>query len=112
VNRVPEVQTREMESVLRVQSGDIAVLGGLMQDTRNDASDEVPGLNRAPVVSNLFKYRNDSSQKSELVIFLRPTVLYDASLDGDFRALRSSLSGARSAFDERPAPSRMNPTLP
>ncbi len=112
VNRVPEVQTREMESVLRVQSGDIAVLGGLMQDTRNDASDEVPGLNRVPVVSNLFKYRNDSSQKSELVIFLRPTVLYDASLDGDFRALRSSLRDARSAFDERPAPSRMNPTLP
>lgn len=95
VNRIPEVQTREMESVLRVQSGEIAVLGGLMQDSRNDLSDEVPGLNRLPVIGGLFKFRNDSNQKSELVIFLRPTVLYDASLDGDFRALRSSLPDAR-----------------
>jgi general secretion pathway protein D len=112
VNRVPEVQTREMESVLRVQSGDIAVLGGLMQDTRNDASDEVPGLNRVPGLSKLFSYRNDSSQKSELVIFLRPTVLYDASLIGDFRGLRSALSDARSAFDRGPSSSRMSQTLP
>jgi general secretion pathway protein D len=112
VNRVPEVQTREMESVLRVQSGDIAVLGGLMQDTRNDASDEVPGLNRVPGLGKLFSYRNDSSQKSELVIFLRPTVLYDASLSGDFRALRSPLSDAYGAFSQRPGPERLPQTLP
>ena len=103
VNRIPEVQTREMESVLRVQSGDVAVLGGLMQDTRNDGSDEVPGLNRLPVFSNLFKYRNDISQKSELVIFLRPTVLHDASLSGDFRDFRSSLPEARRDREARPA---------
>jgi general secretion pathway protein D len=109
VNRIPEVQTREMESVLRVRSGDIAVLGGLMQDTRNDGSDEVPGLNRVPVFGNLFKYRNDSSQKSELVIFLRPTVLYDASLAGDFKDFRSSLSEARQSLEVRVNPLRPDP---
>lgn len=91
VNRVPEVQTREMESILRVQSGDIAILGGLMQETRDNNSDEVPGLNRVSMLGDLFKYRNESSRKSELVIFLRPTVLIDASLDADFRAFRSTL---------------------
>ena len=111
VNRIPEVQTREMESVLRVQSGDIAVLGGLMQDTRNDGSDEVPGLNRLPLLSNFFKYRNESSQKSELVIFLRPTVLHDASLAGDFRDFRSSLSDARQDLEGRPAPLRPDAPL-
>jgi general secretion pathway protein D len=111
VNRIPEVQTREMESVLRVQSGDIAVLGGLMQDTRNDGSDEVPGLNRVPILSNFFKFRNDSSQKSELVIFLRPTVLYDASLAGDFRDFRSSLSEARQSLEARPQPLRSDKAL-
>ena len=111
VNRIPEVQTREMESVLRVQSGDIAVLGGLMQDTRNDGSDEVPGLNRVPILSNFFKFRNDSSQKSELVIFLRPTVLYDASLAGDFRDFRSSLSEARQSLEARPLPLRSDKAL-
>jgi general secretion pathway protein D len=90
-NRVPEVQTREMESMMRVQSGDIAILGGLMQDSRDKTSDEIPGLNTMPVFGNLFKYRNETSKKSELVIFLRPTVLTDASLNGDFRDYRTNL---------------------
>ena len=91
LNRVPEVQTREMESMMRVQSGDIAILGGLMQDSRDKISDEIPGLNTMPVFGNLFKYRNETSKKSELVIFLRPTVLTDASLNGDFRDFRTNL---------------------
>ncbi len=111
INRIPEVQTREMESVMRVQSGDVAVLGGLMQDSRNDASDEVPGLNRVPMVGSLFKYRNDANQKSELVIFLRPTVLYDASLSGDFRDFRSTLPEARSGL-ETPRPEQSGLKFP
>ncbi len=90
-NPVPEVQTREMESMMRVQSGDIAILGGLMQDSRDKTSDEIPGLNNLPSIGNLFKYRNETSKKSELVIFLRPTVLSDASLNGDFRDYRTNL---------------------
>ena len=93
-NRVPEVQTREMESMMRVQSGDIAILGGLMQDSRDKSSDEIPGLNNLPSIGNLFKYRNETSKKSELVIFLRPTVLSDASLSGDFQDYRGNLPTA------------------
>lgn len=90
-NKIPEVQTREMESMMRVQSGDIAILGGLMQDSRDKTSNEIPGLNTLPVFGNLFKYRDETSKKSELVIFLRPTVLTDASLNGDFRDFRANL---------------------
>lgn len=97
-NPIPIVQTREMESVLRVQSGDIAVLGGLMQDTRNHKSDEVPGLNRIPFLGEIFKMRDSGSSKSELVVFLRPTVLADASLEGDFRAYRALLPDASNAI--------------
>jgi MSHA biogenesis protein MshL len=107
INRIPEVQTREMESVLRVQSGEIAILGGLMQDTRNNNSDEVPGLNRIGGLSDLFKYRNDSSSKSELVIFLRPTVLRDASLDADFKAFRAMLPTAIDAMNGSDSAPRM-----
>jgi len=98
INRIPEVQTREMESILRVQSGDIAVLGGLMQDSRHNNSDEVPGLNRLAALGELFKYRNDNSSKSELVIFLRPTVLNDASVDADFRDFRPTLPSSMDAM--------------
>lgn len=105
-NRIPEVQTREMESVLRVQSGGIAILGGLMQDSRNNNSDEVPIFNRLPGLGNLFKYRDEASKKTELVIFLRPTVLQDASLNGDFKAYRDVMQEARDAMDRPSQPTR------
>lgn len=98
-NSIPIVQTREMESIMRVQSGDVAILGGLMQDTRDNKADEVPGLNRIPLLGELFKFKNDVSRKSELVVFLRPTVLTDASLEGDFRAYRAYLPEAEKAMD-------------
>ena len=94
-NSIPIVQTREMESIMRVQSGDIAILGGLMQDTRDYKSDEVPGLNRIPLLGEIFKFKDNQSRKSELVVFLRPIVLNDASLDGDFRDYRDILPEAR-----------------
>lgn len=91
VSRVPEIQTREMESVIKVASGQVAVMGGLMQDEVNNQDDAVPGLGQLPGIGNLFKHRNDSNTKTELVIFLRPVVIKDASIDGDFRSFRGNL---------------------
>lgn len=90
---VPEIQTREMESIIKVRDGQTAVLGGLMRDQSERNSDAVPGANRLPVVGELFKYRNDRKSKSELVIFLRPTVIRDPSLQGDYRGLADRLPG-------------------
>lgn len=90
-NLIPEIQTREMESVIRVNSGQVAVMGGLMQDSINNADDTVPGLSGLKTIGNLFAHKNDSTTKSELVIFLRPTVIRDASLEGDFAKFRSTL---------------------
>jgi general secretion pathway protein D len=89
VSQIPEIQTREIESLLRVKSGDIAVMGGLMQDATNNLSDEIPGVGRIPWLGNLFKYKNDKHTKSELVIFLRPVVIRDASLEGDYHAYKA-----------------------
>ena len=75
VNRIPQIQTREMESILRVRNGDIAVLGGLMQDTRSGSSNQVPGFGEVAGLGELFKDRDDKNSKSELVIFLRPIIL-------------------------------------
>ncbi len=111
-NRIPEVQTREMESILRVQSGGVAMLGGLMQDSRNNVSDEVPVMNRLPLFGNLFKYKDESSKKTELVIFLRPTVLQDPTLDGDIREYRQVLQDARDAMESPIGPARPEYELP
>ena len=90
-NLVPEIQTREMESLMSVNDGDIAVLGGLMQDQVNDTDDAVPGVSKIPILGNLFTYRNDTTTKTELVVFLRPTVVRDASIQGDYSSFRSQL---------------------
>jgi MSHA biogenesis protein MshL len=68
-----------MESILRVRNGDIAVLGGLMQDTRSGNTSQIPGLGSVPTLGELFKARNDTNGKSELVIFLRPIILNQES---------------------------------
>jgi general secretion pathway protein D len=90
-NRVPEIQTREMESVLRLADGEIAVMGGLMEDKINYNTDAVPGLGGLPGIGNFFRNRDDTNTKTELVIFLKPTIIRDASLNGDYREFRQQL---------------------
>lgn len=80
---IPEIQVREMESLLQVSSGNTAVLGGLMQDVIRRNSDQVPGLSEIPGVGVVFKGKDYANRKTELVIFLRPTVITTASLESD-----------------------------
>jgi general secretion pathway protein D len=87
-NLIPEFETREFESILRIQSGQIAVLGGLMQDEVQNVEDRVPLVSDIPLLGWLFTQRKDITRKIELVIFLRPTVVKDASVDGDFARFR------------------------
>lgn len=92
ISRVPVIQARELESIMKVGSGQIAVMGGLMQDSIDNAKDGVPGLSSLPLVGNLFTYRNEANSKTELVIFMRPVVVKD-SIDGDYRDYRYLLPG-------------------
>jgi general secretion pathway protein D len=80
-----------MESLMSVNNGDIAVLGGLMQDEVNNTDDAVPGVSKIPILGNIFTHRNDTSTKTELVVFLRPTVVRDASIQGDYSSFRGQL---------------------
>jgi general secretion pathway protein D len=102
VSRVPQIQTREMESVIKVRSGDTVVLGGLMRENFNSNTDQTPGLGDLPGLGELFKYKSRNNGKSELVIFLRPTVVTDASLAGDYQAYEPHLTDALRAMPERP----------
>ena len=101
---VPVIQTREMDSMLRVQSGQVAVMGGLIQDQVSNTEDGIPGVNRVPNFGDLFRQRKDTVTKTELVIFLRPVVIHDASLEGDYRQYRRFLPDAD--YLQRPNPGR------
>ena len=83
-NLVPEVQTREMESVLQVGTGQTVVLGGLMQDEVTQAREQIPGADSlGGPIGEFFRFRDNRAIKTELVIFLRPTVVTNPSLDSD-----------------------------
>jgi general secretion pathway protein D len=103
VSRVPQIQTRELESVIKVRSGDTAVLGGLMRENFTSNTDQTPGLGNVPGLGELFKYKSRDNGKSELVIFLRPTVVTDASLEGDYQTLEPHLREALRAMPDQAA---------
>ncbi|MBU2882706.1 pilus (MSHA type) biogenesis protein MshL [Psychrosphaera sp. B3R10] len=66
---------RESDTVIRAKSGEIVVIGGLMQSAKTDEESRVPFLGAIPFLGNLFKSKQDSERKKELVILIRPTVV-------------------------------------
>ncbi len=82
-NPVPQVQVREMESVLQVGSGQTVVLGGLMQDEVRRSRQQLPGADKLEAAGELFRFRDERVAKTELVIFLRPTIVTNPTLESD-----------------------------
>jgi general secretion pathway protein D len=100
-SQIPEVQTREMESILKIHDGQVAIMGGLMQDTQNKKTDGVPVLSRLPVIGNAFNFTNDASIKSELVIFLRPIVVKNSNTSGEYEKIERLLPN-KTFFNDQP----------
>jgi general secretion pathway protein D len=69
---------RSVDSSVLVNDGQIVVIGGLIQDTVNDGVSKVPGLGDLPLIGSLFKYNTRTRNKTNLMVFLRPTVLRSA----------------------------------
>jgi general secretion pathway protein D len=90
-NRVPQIAVREMESVLRVGSGQLAVLGGLMQDEISRESDSVPWFSNSETFGDLFTSRDNKFVKTELVIFLRPWVIHTPDVQADLKSFEPFL---------------------
>ncbi|MDH3414603.1 MAG: type II and III secretion system protein, partial [Gammaproteobacteria bacterium] len=81
----------ETEMVMRVGSGQLAVLGGLMEDRRSKDDESVPGLAQIPGLGELFKFRDRQQTKTELVVFLRPTVIQSPDISRDLSSFERYL---------------------
>lgn len=90
-NLVPITRIRELESIISLRDGEIAVLGGLLEDRTGDDSSSVPGLSRLPGVGALFEKRNESTYKTEFVVFIRARIIKDPSVNGDYSGYRHLL---------------------
>ncbi len=78
---------RSLDTNVVVDDGQIIVLGGLIDDNFQDSVEKVPGLSAIPLIGNLFQYKTRSRVKTNLMVFLRPTIVrsneQSVSLAGD-----------------------------
>jgi MSHA biogenesis protein MshL len=74
---------RESDSIIRAKSGQVVVIGGLMQTMTDDSDSGIPLLKDVMGLGNLFKQRNMKNRKTELIILIRP-ILVDDNTWGDY----------------------------
>ncbi|MDD2760255.1 MAG: pilus (MSHA type) biogenesis protein MshL [Methylomonas sp.] len=70
---------RESDSIVHAENGQIIVIGGLMQDSRDETKQGVSLLTQIPYLGNVFRENKGRGRKSELVILLKPTIINDGS---------------------------------
>ncbi|MGH8398815.1 MAG: type II secretion system secretin GspD [Gammaproteobacteria bacterium] len=71
----PVTNTREIKTSVMAQDHEIVVLGGLIEDDLIESEQHVPVLGSIPLLGNLFKYRSTTDTKSNLMLFIQPTIL-------------------------------------
>ncbi len=100
-SEIPELNVQEIDTVVKVNSGQPIVMGGLLQDRITDTQEGVPVMGEIPLLGALFRKQKDLVQKTELVIFLKATILdspNDSIHDTD-RDLYKTFSGDRRPLD-------------
>jgi general secretion pathway protein D len=75
VSKVPVVNVKELDSILKIKSGEIMVIGGMMQDSTSDVQSGIPGLMSIPLLGNLFKTVNKVNTTTQTVIFIQATIV-------------------------------------
>ena len=75
----PSFSTNNVSTQVTVQDGDTIAIGGFIQDSKTDATQGIPFLDRIPGLGYLFGSKSHSTARTELIVFLTPRVIYDAT---------------------------------
>jgi general secretion pathway protein D len=73
----PSFDQQVVQTQITMQDGDTVAIGGIISENTNSGSAGIPGLNRIPYVGGIFGSKTYSHDRSELVIFMTPHVIYD-----------------------------------
>jgi general secretion pathway protein D len=79
---------RSLESTVLVEDGQIIVLGGLIQDSQADGTQKLPFLGDIPVAGALFRYDKRTRSKTNLMVFLRPTIVRSGAISNSLTSDR------------------------
>lgn len=91
----PTIQQRRLSTRIQVEDGQLVVLGGLLRSSRSLGDTGVPYLSRIPALGALFRTRDTTQRQTELVMFLRPTVIRARS---DIDAITNEMVGRLQAL--------------
>ncbi|WP_199271669.1 pilus (MSHA type) biogenesis protein MshL [Paraglaciecola sp. L3A3] len=83
---------RESDTVIKAKSGEIVVIGGLMQSIISTSESQTPWLGDIPVFGNLFKSKQEKEVKKELIILIRPTVVNNNTWKQELRRSRDQMA--------------------
>ncbi|MDT0582236.1 MULTISPECIES: pilus (MSHA type) biogenesis protein MshL [Alteromonadaceae] len=83
---------RESDTIIRASSGEIVVIGGLMQSVVTNEESKIPLLGDIPFMGNLFKNKREKETKKELIILLKPTVVGENTWRTQIEASRSQMA--------------------
>ncbi|MCG6861217.1 MAG: type II secretion system secretin GspD [Chromatiaceae bacterium] len=94
----PTFQTRKISSNVAVRSNQAVVLGGLIEDEREDTNQGIPGLYSLPVIGPLFGERRRTADRRELIVVLTPRVI---TSDADIQAVTEDFRGKLKGLEYR-----------
>jgi len=89
----PQTSNKSASSTVTVRSGDVILLGGYLDNNKQKSDSGIPLLKDIPVLGNLFKSKNSSSSKQELMILVRPTILAKPQDVADYTRTQREVSG-------------------
>jgi len=97
----PTIQTREIESVVAINSGETIVLGGLIRDAQSSGESGIPLLKDIPVLGNLFSTNSNESRRTELLVLITPRVVRNRNEARDItEEFRNKLKGLQPLVDQ------------
>ncbi|MCD9460824.1 pilus (MSHA type) biogenesis protein MshL [Marinibactrum halimedae] len=92
---------RESDTIVRARSGQVIVLGGLMQESTTKTDRRRPVLGDIPLLNGLFRANQKGNRKTELVILLKPLVIDDETWDSDLRNTETRMRSIEEALKTR-----------
>ena len=98
-NLILQLSVQEIDSIVQMDSGEVLVMGGLMRDNNSIEQEGVPILADMPYVGNLFRNTVDRVSKTELVIFLRATLIPGSNVHPKDRELYQKFGRDRRPMD-------------
>jgi general secretion pathway protein D len=75
----PSFSQRNVSTQVTVQDGDTIAIGGIISENTTDTSSGIPLLDRIPYIGAAFGQKSSTKQRTELIVFLTPRVIYDTN---------------------------------